>query len=156
MKSHEIDYEIIGDDIQLIEIELDPQETVIAEAGAMNYLEEGISFEAKMGDGSSDGEGVMGLLKNVGKQVLSGESIFMIDHPIIHKDKHSLTRAEPTTGSKLQSKRSRQRAFPVRPAVENTGPRNGGHHEPRARGRPRRHRRPRFQRTHRRLGAPIR
>ena len=52
MKCHEIDYEIIGDDMQIVEIELDPQETVVAEAGAMNYFDSGITFETKMGDGS--------------------------------------------------------------------------------------------------------
>lgn len=98
MKSHEIDYEIIGDDIQLIEIELDPQETVIAEAGAMNYLEEGISFEAKMGDGSSDGEGVMGLLKSVGKRVLSGESIFMTHFTNQGQGKRKVAFAAPYPG----------------------------------------------------------
>ena len=51
MNSHEIDYELIGDDMQIVEVELDPGETVIAEAGAMNYMEDQISFEAKMGDG---------------------------------------------------------------------------------------------------------
>ncbi len=49
MKSHVIDYKIIGDDIQMVEVELDPQETVIAEAGAMVYMEEGIEFEVKNG-----------------------------------------------------------------------------------------------------------
>lgn len=44
MQSHEVDYEIIGDDIQVVEVELDPGETVIAEAGGMNYMEEGIEF----------------------------------------------------------------------------------------------------------------
>jgi len=52
MKSHEIDYKIFGDDIQLVEIELDPGETIIAEAGAMVYMEDGIQFDDKMGDGS--------------------------------------------------------------------------------------------------------
>jgi len=75
MKCHEVDYRLIGDDMQIVEIELDPDETVIAEAGAMNYMEDGISFTAKMGDGSS--EGVMGLLKGLGKRVLTGESIFL-------------------------------------------------------------------------------
>ncbi len=51
MKCHEVDYEIIGDDIQIVEVELDPGETVIAEAGAMNYMDDGITYEAKMGDG---------------------------------------------------------------------------------------------------------
>ena len=53
MRSHEIDYRIIGDDIQLVEIELDPQETVIAEAGSMMYMDQQIRFETKMGDGSN-------------------------------------------------------------------------------------------------------
>ena len=54
---HEVDYEIFGDDMQIVEVELDPGETVIAEAGAMNYLEEDITFESKMGDGSQPNEG---------------------------------------------------------------------------------------------------
>ncbi len=77
MQSHEIDYEIFGDDIQIVEIELDPGETVVAEAGAMNYVEEGIEFEAKMGDGSEINQGMFGKLLGAGKRVLMGESIFM-------------------------------------------------------------------------------
>ncbi|HOP48566.1 MAG TPA: TIGR00266 family protein [Desulfobacteraceae bacterium] len=77
MKCHEVDYEILGHDMQIVEVELDPGETVIAEAGAMNYLEDGITFEARMGDGSAAGEGLMGKLLNVGKRVLTGESIFL-------------------------------------------------------------------------------
>lgn len=57
MPSHEIDYQIFGDDMQIVEVELDPGETVIAEAGAMNYMEEGIEFAAKMGDGSQPQQG---------------------------------------------------------------------------------------------------
>lgn len=77
MKSHEVDYEIIGDDMQIVEVELDPGETVIAEAGAMNYMEDGISFEAKMGDGSQPDTGFMGKLMGAGKRMLTGESIFL-------------------------------------------------------------------------------
>lgn len=77
MQSHEIDYQIFGDDMQLVEVELDPGETVIAEAGAMSYMEEGIEFEARMGDGSETNSGIMSKLLNVGKRALSGESIFM-------------------------------------------------------------------------------
>ena len=77
MNSHEIDYELIGDDMQIVEIELDPGETVIAEAGAMNYMEEHITFEAKMGDGSKPNQGLFGKLLDVGKRALTGESIFM-------------------------------------------------------------------------------
>jgi uncharacterized protein (TIGR00266 family) len=76
-KCHEVDYEIFGDDMQIVEIELDPGETVVAEAGAMNYLESDINFEAKMGDGSATNEGMMGKLLAVGKRALTGESIFM-------------------------------------------------------------------------------
>ena len=77
MKSHEIDYKIIGDDIQLVEIELDQNETVIAEAGAMIYMEEGIEFEAKMGDGSNPSQSFFGKLVSAGSRVLTGESLFM-------------------------------------------------------------------------------
>ena len=52
MRSHEVDYEIHGADLQLVEVTLDPGETVIAEAGAMNYMEDGIHYETRMGDGS--------------------------------------------------------------------------------------------------------
>ena len=58
-KCHEVDYEIIGDAMQLVVVELDPRETVIAEAGAMTYMEEGIVFEAKMGDGSDADQGLL-------------------------------------------------------------------------------------------------
>jgi uncharacterized protein (TIGR00266 family) len=77
MKSHEIEYEILGDDIQLVEITLDPDETVIAEAGVMNYMEDGIKFETKMGDGSKPKQGFFSKLGAVGKRVLTGESLFM-------------------------------------------------------------------------------
>ncbi len=77
MKCHEVDYHIIGDDLQMVEVELDPGETVIAEAGSMNYMEEGIQFDAKMGDGSNPQAGLMDKLLSVGKRVLTGESIFM-------------------------------------------------------------------------------
>ena len=77
MQCHEVDYEIFGDDMQIVEVELDPSEKVIAEAGAMNYMEDGIQFETKMGDGTTPTSGVMGALMNVGKRVLTGESIFL-------------------------------------------------------------------------------
>ncbi|MDE0759559.1 MAG: AIM24 family protein, partial [Pseudomonadales bacterium] len=68
MKCHKVDYEIFGDDMQVVEVELDPGETVIAEAGAMNWMEDGITFEAKMGDGSQPDQGLMGKLLDVGKR----------------------------------------------------------------------------------------
>lgn len=77
MKCHTIDYEIFGGDMQVVEVELDPAETVIAEAGAMNWMDDGISFEAKMGDGSQPDKGIFGSLLDVGKRALTGESIFV-------------------------------------------------------------------------------
>lgn len=77
MQCHEVDYEIFGDDMQIVEVELDPAETVIAEAGAMNYMDDGIGFETRMGDGARPSGGIMDSLLNVGKRVLTGESIFM-------------------------------------------------------------------------------
>ncbi|MEO5363033.1 MAG: TIGR00266 family protein [Magnetococcus sp. DMHC-8] len=76
-RCHVVDYEIIGGDIQLVEIELDPGETVIAEAGAMNYMEDGIVFAARMGDGSSPRAGFLSDMLSVGKRLLTGESLFM-------------------------------------------------------------------------------
>ena len=77
MNSHEVDYEVFGDDMQIVEVELDPGETVIAEAGAMNYMEEGITFEAKMGDGSEPQQGFMQKMISAAGRSLTGESIFM-------------------------------------------------------------------------------
>jgi uncharacterized protein (TIGR00266 family) len=77
MKCHEVDYEIIGSDMQLVEVELDPSEVVIAEAGAMNYMTEGITFESRMGDGSEADSGFMSKVFNAGKRFITGESIFM-------------------------------------------------------------------------------
>ena len=76
MRCHEVDYEIIGHDMQVVEVELDPNETVIAEAGAMTYMEQGIDFETRMGDGSKADEGLLGKMFSAGKRMLTGESIF--------------------------------------------------------------------------------
>ena len=77
MQSHEIDYKIFGDDIQFVEVELDPRETVIAEAGAMVYMEDGIAFETRMGDGSRPDQGTLGKLFEAGSRLLTGESLFL-------------------------------------------------------------------------------
>ena len=98
MKCHEVDYRIIGDDIQLVEVELDPNETVIAEAGAMNYMEDGIDFEAKMGDGSEPDTGLMGKLLGAGKRLLTGESIFMTHFTNRGTGKKSVAFAAPVPG----------------------------------------------------------
>jgi uncharacterized protein (TIGR00266 family) len=77
MRSHQLDYKIVGDDIQLVEIELDPLETVIAEAGSMMYMDNDIRFETKMGDGSDPNQGLMSKLLSAGTRVLTGESLFV-------------------------------------------------------------------------------
>lgn len=76
-KSHDVDYQIYGDDLQFVEVELDPGETVIAEAGAMVYMEDGITFETKMGDGSNPDQGLFGKLGSAAKRAVTGESLFM-------------------------------------------------------------------------------
>ena len=74
---HEIDYKIFGDDMQFVEVELDPQEAALAEAGGMMYMEDGIEMETIFGDGSQQNTGFMGALVGAGKRLLTGESLFM-------------------------------------------------------------------------------
>ena len=74
---HEIDYHIEGDDMQFVEIELDPNEAVVAEAGGMMYMEDGIAMETIFGDGSQKNSGFVGSLLGAGKRLLTGESLFM-------------------------------------------------------------------------------
>lgn len=89
MKSHVVDYQVYGDDLQFVEVELDPSETVIAEAGAMMYMEDGVNFETKMGDGSQPDKGFFGKLGNVAKRAITGESIFMTHFTnTVHGKKH--------------------------------------------------------------------
>jgi uncharacterized protein (TIGR00266 family) len=77
MNAHEIDYKLYGDDMQFVEIELDPQESVIAEAGGMMMMEDGITMETVFGDGSHSGKGFLNKLVGAGKRLLTGESLFM-------------------------------------------------------------------------------
>lgn len=98
MLSHEIDYEIIGDDMQVVEVELDPEETVIAEAGAMNWMDNGISFEAKMGDGTEIDKSILGKIFGAGKRALTGESIFMTHFTNADSDKRKIAFAAPYPG----------------------------------------------------------
>src|SRR5437764_11995219 len=74
---HEIDYKIFGDDMQYVEVELDPMEAAVAEAGGMMYMEEGIEMETIFGDGSQQSSGFLGALVSAGKRLLTGESLFM-------------------------------------------------------------------------------
>ncbi|MFA7552692.1 MAG: TIGR00266 family protein [Spongiibacteraceae bacterium] len=101
MQSHEVDFKIIGHDVQMVEIELDPNETVIAEAGAMNYMEQDISFETKMGDGSNADQGVIGKLFSAGKRALTGESVFMTHFTNTGNAKRHVAFSAPFPGSIL-------------------------------------------------------
>ncbi|RIH65592.1 TIGR00266 family protein [Mariniphaga sediminis] len=77
MQSHEIDYKILGHDVQLVEVELDPGETVIAEAGAMLYMDDDIEYTARMGDGSNPRAGFFDKLLSAGSRLITGESLFL-------------------------------------------------------------------------------
>jgi uncharacterized protein (AIM24 family) len=98
MKCHEGDYKIIGDDMQIVEIELDPGETVVAEAGAMNYMDGGITFEAKKGDGSQAVDSILGKLMGAGKRMVTGESVFMTHFTNTGSGKKSAAFAAPYPG----------------------------------------------------------
>ncbi|MDM5157001.1 TIGR00266 family protein [Bacillus sp. DX1.1] len=77
MKAHEIEYKLYGDDMQFVEIELDPEESVIAEAGAMMMMEDHIEMETIFGDGRGQSSGLFGKLMGAGKRLVTGESMFM-------------------------------------------------------------------------------
>jgi len=96
--SHVVDYQVFGDDLQFVEVELDPQETVVAEAGAMMYMEDGIGFETKMGDGAKPNQGFMGMLGSAAKRVFTGESIFMTHFTNIGQGKKHVAFGAPYPG----------------------------------------------------------
>lgn len=98
MNSHHLDYQIHGDDMQVVSIELDPQETVIAEAGAMNWMNDGIEFTAKTGDGSKPDQGIFGKMLDVGKRVITGESLFMTHFTNTGTTKKEVSFAAPYPG----------------------------------------------------------
>ena len=99
MRAHEIDYEIKGHEIQMVEVELDPHETVIAEAGAMLFMEEGITFETKMGDGSNPNQGFLGKLMSAASRAIAGESIFMTHFTNHGQGKKRVAFAAPYPGT---------------------------------------------------------
>ncbi|WP_421864423.1 TIGR00266 family protein [Motiliproteus sp.] len=99
MRCHEVDYHIQGESMQLVEIGLDPGETVIAEAGMMNYMEQGISFETKMGDGSDPDQGMFGKLFSAGKRMLTGESLFLTHFENQGQDRRKVAFSAPYPGS---------------------------------------------------------
>jgi uncharacterized protein (TIGR00266 family) len=77
MKAHEVDYTIFGDEMQYVEIELDPREIVFAEPGSFMMMDDGIKMQTIFGDGSNQDSGIFGKLLSAGKRMITGESMFM-------------------------------------------------------------------------------
>jgi len=96
MNNHEIDYRIMGGELQCVEIELDPQEAVIAEPGSFMYMTEGIEMQTLFGDGNN--QSFMGKLFTAGKRMLTGENLFMTVYTNISNQKRQVTFAGPYTG----------------------------------------------------------
>jgi uncharacterized protein (TIGR00266 family) len=97
--NQEIDYKIYGEELQFVEIELDPSETVVAEPGAFMMMEDGIQMQTIFGDGSNQQQaGILGQLLNAGKRVLVGENMFMTAFTNIGQGKKRVSFAAPYTG----------------------------------------------------------
>lgn len=101
MRVDEIDYKVFGSEMQYVEIELDPQESVVAEAGAMMYKDASVQMETVFGDGSSDrnGGGFLGKLMGAGKRLLTGESLFMTVFTHQGRGKAKIAFAAPYPGN---------------------------------------------------------
>lgn len=96
--NHEIDYRIFGEEMQCVEIELDPQETVVAESGAFMYMDNGIEMQTIFGDGSKQGGGFLDKLWGAGKRLLTGESLFMTAFTHTTQGKAKVAFASPYPG----------------------------------------------------------
>ena len=101
MNSHEIDYEIFGEEMQYVELELDPQEAAIAEAGNFMMMDNGIKMDTIFGDGSKQNEGFLGKVLGAGKRLLTGESLFMTIFSNIGQGKKKISFASPYPGKIL-------------------------------------------------------
>src|SRR5678809_591891 len=101
-KNHEIDYKIYGEELQFVEIELDPSETAIGESGAMMMMDDGIEMQTIFGDGSAQQPtGFLGKLMSAGKRVLTGESLFMTAFTNVSRGKRKVYFASPYPGKVL-------------------------------------------------------
>jgi len=98
MKAHEIDYHIYGEEMQYVEIELDPQEIVVAESGSFMMMENGIQMQTIFGDGSREQQGIFDKLLSAGKRVLTGESLFMTAYINQERGKKKAYFASPYPG----------------------------------------------------------
>jgi uncharacterized protein (TIGR00266 family) len=97
-RAHEIDYRIFGEEMQCVEIELDPEETAIAESGAFMMMDDGIQMGTIFGDGTGQRQGFLGKLMAAGKRVLTGESLFMTAYTNIGHGKKKVYFASPYPG----------------------------------------------------------
>jgi len=98
MTAHEIDYKIYGEEMQFVEIELDPNEGVVAEAGSFMMMDDGIKMETIFGDGSQKNEGLLGKIFGAGKRLLTGESLFMTAFYNTLSGKRNVSFASPYPG----------------------------------------------------------
>ncbi|GAA4299471.1 TIGR00266 family protein [Aestuariibaculum suncheonense] len=98
MTAHEIDYHIYGEEMQYVEIELDPQEGVVAEAGSFMMMDDGIKMETIFGDGSQNDSGFLGKILGAGKRILTGESLFMTAFYNVLSGKRKVSFASPYPG----------------------------------------------------------
>ncbi len=96
--NHEIDYRIIGEELQCVEIELDPQEAVVSEAGSLMYMDDTIEMKTIFGDGSDKESGILGKFLSAGKRVLTGESLFLTSYINQGYGKRQVTFAAPYPG----------------------------------------------------------
>ena len=96
--NHEIDYKIYGEEMQYVEIELDPNETAIAESGAFMMMDDGIQMATMFGDGSKPQQGLLGKLMSAGKRMLTGESLFMTAFTNTAQGKKRVSFASPYPG----------------------------------------------------------
>jgi uncharacterized protein (TIGR00266 family) len=96
--NHEIDYLVVGEEMQYVEIELDPQETAVAESGAFMMMDDGIQMETIFGDGSKQQQGFFGKLMSAGKRILTGESLFMTAFTNMGQGKKRVSFASPYPG----------------------------------------------------------
>jgi uncharacterized protein (TIGR00266 family) len=101
MKAHEIDYTIYGEEMQYVEIVLDPQEIVVAEAGSFMMMDNGIQMQTIFGDGSAEHGGVFGKLLSAGKRMLTGESLFMTAYLNQNNSRSKVCFASPYPGKIL-------------------------------------------------------
>ncbi len=98
ISNHEIDYRILGSEMQCVEIELDPEETVMAEPGSFMMMNDGIQMNTIFGDGSQQQGGILGKLMSAGKRMLTGESLFMTAFTNMGNGKRTVTFAAPYPG----------------------------------------------------------